>query len=233
MANNVRKIRKILNLSVEEVAKMTGYSKPHIFGLEKATEINELAIIKFSDCFKCSKEDITTDDLNIENVLKNNYSIEVVEKREEKEKVKLKYFPDIEASAGSGVDVVEDAEFYYKEVDRTMLEFFTASKKLSNYDNLALIAITGDSMDPVLKKGNWVVVDFTQKSPSESNQIYIIKNQKNKIFVKYVRLKMNGRCDIISANKDYESIMDVDLDITDETKQFEVIGRVIASIRDE
>lgn len=87
--------------------------------------------------------------------------------------------------------------------------------------NLALISVKGDSMDPTLSDGDLVLVDTTSRS-IEANAIYVIQFWGS-LLVKRVQRKMDGTVVIRCDNSIYEpEIVTGDL-----VEQLNVIGRVV------
>ena len=233
-SNNIEKIMDLLKIFPEELSKEVNCSKSHIYTLQNRKKpLGELWKIKLAKFFLCDEKYLEMQNFNENEFIQNTSYKEIIniKNNQQTNLIPIKYFPDIEASAGSNLDVFNDGDVIIKEIDSDLLQFFTASQKLPNHNKISLIKINGDSMEPILENENWVVVDHNQRTPSESRQIFIIQNNKNQIFIKYIRCKMNGKFDIISANKEYESMMDIDLNAP-EIKQFTIIGRVIACIKD-
>lgn len=218
MSNNLKNLRKKFRISAQQLADKCGISRAYLYDLEKLTKIpfdHEEMLIKI---FSCKKEDLYLNEKNLDSL--------------QSSLVKLKYFPDIEMSVAKGIQIEDQLTSPCKMIDMELLQFFTASKELSRYDNISLIRVNGDSMDPVLQKGNWVVADHNQCVPLESNEIFIVQNiEYNTVFIKYIRQKITGGYEITSANKYYSSDNILIQDLKAKSS-FKIIGKVIACIKD-
>lgn len=214
MSNNLKNLRKKFRVSAQQLADSIKISRAYLYDLEKLDKIPESYEETFMKIFSCEKKDLYTS----ENQNETGFS----------KSIRVKFFPDIELLQGDDTKIEGEVDpSYYKIIDTDMLELFKSSKEVQNQTNLSLIRINGNSMNPILKNGNWVTVDHSQKIPSESSQIFIVRNKNHGgIFVKYIRRKITGIYEIFSANKDYEqdNILIKDLENSD----FEIVGRVIS-----
>ena len=101
----------------------------------------------------------------------------------------------LKASAGSGVmnfEVMSDGFLY---VPKWL--FKTPQKE----DNLKIIEVVGDSMEPTIEDGAFVIIDITQKLISDG--IYAIL-MGEEILIKRLQIKPNGNILIKSDNPKYE-----------------------------
>lgn len=90
-------------------------------------------------------------------------------------------------------------------------------------DNLALVYVDGDSMEPTLSKGDIVIIDISKNFVTGSG-IYAI-NIDHKPLVKRVHRLANGDVKIISDNPTYRSY---DETFTSESvKELRIAGRVV------
>ena len=128
----------------------------------------------------------------------------------EKEWIQIKFYEDVKASAGCGIDNHCD-NFELLTVDRKLLNPRVDPAKHHG------IRVHGDSMEPTFKDGDVIFVEpFT--GDFANNRVYIIKRQDD-VFIK--RLKKSGELfEIISDNPDYESYKL-------EHEKIQIIGRVI------
>jgi len=100
-------------------------------------------------------------------------------------------------------------------------EAWVRSVTAAPLDQLAVIAIDGDSMEPTLCQGDAVLVDFAQNQPQRNDGIYVIRVE-GWLQVKRVQLQLGtNRLTILSDNNRYEPQRDVRPD------KVAVLGRVI------
>lgn len=123
---------------------------------------------------------------------------------------------DIEAAAGAG-SVVENNEIANK---LAFKKSWIRSSSNATADDLAVITVSGDSMNPTLYDGDHILVDMTLTSLNNDG-IYVLRND-DMILVKRISLNpVTKLCTIKSDNSFYESwdnCQPADLDI---------LGRVI------
>lgn len=123
---------------------------------------------------------------------------------------------DIEAAAGAGA-IVENNDVANK---LAFKKSWIRSSSNATADDLAVITVSGDSMNPTLNDGDRILVDMTQTS-LKNDGIYVLRND-DMILVKRISLNpVTKLCTIKSDNSFYESwdgCQPSDLDI---------LGRVI------
>ena len=129
----------------------------------------------------------------------------------------IKYYPNINLSAGGGA---EDAEDNFEKLD--MPDFFVnIVGGTENLKNIEAINVTGDSMEPTLNNGNIIFIDKT-KNDAAKDGIYAFVNE-NGLFVKRIQKRVDGALDVISDNKEYPIQVVNKGEIT-------VLGKVVSSI---
>lgn len=124
---------------------------------------------------------------------------------------------DVDASAGGGALVANEQVVDYIQFKPDWIK--TALGVSAN--NLALITVKGDSMEPTLSNGDIVMVDTTDRQ-FEANAIYVMQNWGS-LLVKRIQRKMDGTVVIKSDNKAYEPET-VRGDLVD---SLHVVGRVV------
>jgi phage repressor protein C with HTH and peptisase S24 domain len=87
--------------------------------------------------------------------------------------------------------------------------------------NLVLISVKGDSMDPTLSEGDLVLIDTAAKRV-EANAIYAVAFWGS-FQIKRVQLKINGTMVIKSDNNIYEP----EIIPNEESEKLHVVGRVV------
>jgi phage repressor protein C with HTH and peptisase S24 domain len=129
---------------------------------------------------------------------------------------------DVYAAAGDGIRAEASDQ-------KPPLAFLSAwiKRRASGEAQCRLIAVTGDSMDPLLRSGDIILVDHGQRQV-RNGDIYVFRHE-DCLLVKRLAFSADGaRLRIISANAEthppYEVVHD--------DKAVEIYGRVIWSARD-
>ena len=105
----------------------------------------------------------------------------------------------INASWGGGRFEEDKKEYSYIKLNKETLE----KLGYSNSNGLEAIKVVGDSMYPILKDKELILID-KNKNNYNSNSVFLV-NTTNGLFVK--RLKTNGdKIDLISDNKEYSNL---------------------------
>lgn len=115
-------------------------------------------------------------------------------------------------TAGAGGVVFEGKPVDYQSFPTDML------KGMGRPEEMHLVPIVGDSMEPELRSGDHAMVDISQREPRE--QIFAF-NMEGFAMVKRLRLKGGGKADLVSTNPTYAPIP-VDLD-----NDSLIVGRVV------
>jgi len=180
----IEKIKDILSLEIgdrkvlnKDVATALGITPENLSVLKKRNKIpyEELA-------YFCAKRKISL------NWLLFDQQIENIAKETEKFS-KIRYFKDINASAGGGaINFDENYEILY------------IDKKIIN-KNLDAINVIGDSMEPTIKDGSIIFIDRNDKT-IQNGGIFVVSTPAG-VFVKRVNLRNVGKIELISDNKLY------------------------------
>ena len=189
----------------KNIANELGLSPTQYANNKKRNKIPYLEITKF-----CHKHEIT-----INWILLGESSMKLIQREEELYKIRL--IDRINASCGGGGFCDEEIESKYIYIDKN-----SASKLgIINSKNIEAIHAVGDSMSPTIKEDATVLVDRT-KNTLNSSGVFVV-NTANGLFIKRLALNPNGRVDLISDNKIYETItMSVD-DVL-------IIGKIVGSL---
>ncbi len=127
----------------------------------------------------------------------------------------VKYFSDINASAGGGSDneceIVEELE-----IPEEFVFMLGGEKELKNIE---AINVSGDSMEPTFSYNDIVFVNRA-KTDLQRGGIFTIRTEAG-LFIKRVQKRIDGKVDIISDNKVYSTQ-------TLDPNEIEVIGRVVS-----
>ncbi|MCF6214669.1 MAG: hypothetical protein L3J58_00685 [Emcibacter sp.] len=123
---------------------------------------------------------------------------------------------EIEAAAGAG-SIVDNNEISNK---LAFKKSWIRSSSNATADDLAVITVSGDSMNPTLYDGDRILVDMTQTS-IKNDGIYVLRND-DMILVKRISLNpVTKLCTIKSDNSFYESWEGC------KTTDLDILGRVI------
>lgn len=178
--------RKVLN---KDVAKALGITPENLSILKKRNKIPYEEIAYF-----CAKRKIS-----INWLLFDQLSDDII--KETEKFATIRYFKDINASAGGGaLNFEENYETVY--IDKKIID-----------KNLDAINVIGDSMEPTIKDGSIIFIDRNDTNISNGG-IFVISTPAG-VFVKRVRIKSSGQIELISDNKAYppESILAEDVKI--------------------
>lgn len=114
--------------------------------------------------------------------------------------------------AGSGTAVFDGDPINYIDFPTEWL------KRLGNPAEMHAVAVGGDSMEPDLRSGDIIIVDYSQRTPREAVFAFNIEGWA---LVKRLRLKGDGLAELVSTNPSYPP-MAVRLD-----KEGLIVGRVV------
>jgi len=131
----------------------------------------------------------------------------------------VKYFNDINASAGGGSDA-EIEEMQELEIPEQFVFMLGGEKELKNIE---AINVSGDSMEPTFSYNDIV---FINRAKTDVNRggIFTIRTEAG-LFIKRVHKRIDGKLDIISDNSVYTTQ-------TLAPNELEVIGRVVSRFGD-
>jgi len=131
----------------------------------------------------------------------------------------IKYFSDINASAGGGSDV-EFEDIQELEIPEQFVFMLGGERELQNIE---AINVSGDSMEPTFSYNDIV---FINRSKTDLNRggIFTIRTEAG-LFIKRVQRRMDGLLDVISDNSVYPVQ-------TLNSNEVEVIGRVVSRFGD-
>ena len=124
----------------------------------------------------------------------------------------------VEASAGHGALVQEEDGSGYYAFNRKFLE-----RRGLKPNNLAVISVTGDSMEPDLRDGDLILLDMAQTAPRD-RRIYAVRYNAD-LFVKRVMELPGNRIQLLSLNPHYPPITVG----ADDLDGIQIIGRVVNS----
>lgn len=141
--------------------------------------------------------------------------------KKSKETITINFYHDTTAAAGYGC-INGDELPEPLEISRSFLSNILGLKVFKNLD---IIGVQGDSMEPFISNGEYVIVERTDEA--RNNEI-VIANVNGEVYVKrLLRDPFQKWVKLISTNKSYEDIMLKD----DELQYINIIGVVRAKFR--
>ena len=124
----------------------------------------------------------------------------------------------IHASAGTGI---ENFDIQVTGQAHIPLIFF---KTKPNPKDLKLIQVVGDSMQPTLQEGDFILIDTAANAPIDGIYAIAIGTE---IFIKRLQFKLDGTIKIISDNPRYETQI---YDPNQNQTPLKIIGKKILTI---
>jgi transcriptional regulator with XRE-family HTH domain len=124
---------------------------------------------------------------------------------------------DATASAGPGLAI--DSENVLHRI--AFREEWVRTVTAAPLDQLAVITVDGDSMEPTLRQGDSVLVDFRQNRPTRKDGIYVIRTDGG-LQVKRLQVELGrNQITVLSDNPAYEAQRHLT------AEDIQVLGRVI------
>ncbi|MGL4562233.1 MAG: LexA family transcriptional regulator [Brevinema sp.] len=125
---------------------------------------------------------------------------------------------DVQASAGAGVENVAEL----------VTDSLPMSDKFSSHfgDNVAIISVCGDSMEPTISHQDWLLVRRQEEIHSEGIFVFL---QDNELRVKRIQKELSGRVLVISDNEKYHTEVYTQEDLV--LLETKIIGRVVGIIQ--
>lgn len=217
IGNRIRTLRRSLNLSQPELAKLAKVGQSTISDLENdkkgtsAEKMDSIAAVlgTSSKYLLTGKEEVTSKTRNEEEFLKNSIPLD--------DQVEIKFFEDVAFSCGDG-SFVEALE---KEAKRITISSMPLRERNINSNNCVAMPATGDSMFPTIKDRDIVYVDIERKTIKDGKVFAVCHGGLFK-FKRLYQLPLGG-VRIVSDNAaEYPEERLTAQDIIDQ--QFEVLG---------
>lgn len=185
-----------------DIAKALGISKEHYSRSKRNSKIPLESIIEF-----CAKESIVINYILFDQIPDS------LEKATDN-LISIKYFKNINSSAGGGALNYED-DFEKLYLDDEIVNELGGK---SNLKNIEAINVLGDSMEPIIKDKSIIYLDRS-KTNIEDEEIYVI-NASQGVLVKRLKVRKYNYIDLISDNNQYshERVLKSEID---------VIGKVV------
>jgi len=144
----------------------------------------------------------------------------VTEKQSSSDLIKSTYFEEVMASAGNGlINYEEDTK---KSLEVSAWVFNTLGVGLPK-NELHTIRVFGDSMAPLLNKGDIVFVEPHRNGDILEGEIYVVRFESEIFIKKLQHFPQEERIRLLSINPDYEPMEFKGAEL----ENFSVIGRVI------
>lgn len=127
---------------------------------------------------------------------------------------------DVTACCGDGVE-----NYHEKTCGKWVMpqeEF--RSITFAHPDNIKMIRVSGDSMQPTLKGGDWVLVDVTRNTP-DSDGMFLIRTSGG-LAVKRLQAGLTDEIIVKSDNPAYDNL-------TAKVGEIKIIGKVIYTLKAE
>lgn len=126
----------------------------------------------------------------------------------------VRYFPSVSASAGGGAEN-EELEYEPLMLEENFVVSLGGEKELRYIE---AINVSGDSMEPSFAYNDIVFINRS-KVDVDRGGIFTIRTEHG-LFIKRIQVRIDGKLDIISDNKDYPISIAV-------RNEVEIVGRVV------
>lgn len=208
---NIKERRKELGLSQAELGKLVGLSQQHIQRIENGYDISLDKISLFAQALKLPIQDLLPDilkniPLSTENDLHENL-------------IKIDML-DTVACCGKGIENL--AENVNGKWLMPLVDFRQIT--MAAPDDIKMIKVKGDSMEPTLKEGDWVLVDTSRLSP-DSDGIFLLRLATG-LAVKRLQGGVSENITIKSDNPKYDNIPST-------IGEIHILGKVIYTLKAE
>ncbi|MGD9970341.1 MAG: helix-turn-helix transcriptional regulator [Sulfuricurvum sp.] len=126
----------------------------------------------------------------------------------------VRYFSSVNASAGGGAD---NDELLYEPLvlEENFVQGLGGEHELRHIE---AINVTGDSMEPSFSYNDIIFINRSKRDIGRGG-IFTIRTEHG-LFIKRIQVRLDGKLDIISDNKDYPTY-------AIQKNEIEVIGRVV------
>lgn len=128
--------------------------------------------------------------------------------------------PHVKACCGRGNAYAEDV--VWEEIGQCPVPFYMVNGYAWQVgsNGIRVIAVEGDSMEPRIHDGDWVLFADTRLS---NGDIGLVKYE-GRLMVRGVLFEGNDKVLLRALNKDYDEIL---VDLTDEGVEFCILGKVL------
>lgn len=209
MRNNLRELRKKAGLSQLELADKLNTTQGMVGLLERGErKLSPDWLKRISQILSCSPLDILPDLNTLTPTVQpnqNSVSIEMI---------------DAAACCGDGIEALSENVVGFWQMPKSEFQTIT----FANPDVIKMLRVFGDSMEPTLKDGDWVLVD-TSRNYIDSDGIFLIRLSTG-LAVKRIQGTLGSDVVICSDNPKYRPI-------TAAAREVFIIGKVIYTLKAE
>ncbi len=215
IGQRIKELRKMLGLTQEEFANRIGRSRISIAQYEAGKRTPDESTLRLIS---------QTFGVNLEWLKSGEGEMFAETVPAEGKGLKIAYYPDVELSAGVGIEPFSENNRWIEISEGLMLELFGRVYK----NGLALFPVYGNSMEPTIKGGSIAIIRLYEYEHSIINgSIYALRID-NDIYIKRIKLNpVTKQITLISDNPDYEPI-EVPIEFQSNIK---IIGRFLGVIR--
>ena len=214
----ISRIKEVLGVEKQkEIAEKLGVSPSAIDNWHRRKKIPEKSLLKISQMTDTTIDWLLTGKGRKE-LIKSHEALMLLDEE--------KYFYSFDilrlnASAGHGIEHFDIEVEDEPEKIKISKNFF---KTPLNQQVIKVIEVQGDSMEPTIKDGSYILIDTTKTDTIDGIYAILLDNE---IFVKRLQFNIDKTISIISDNKNYkEQLYKPSSDI-----YFKILGRKILSIQ--
>jgi len=212
ISKRLREARVKAGLSMADLANLAGISEKTLWNYENGRTARTKVLKRLAQILH----------IDYEWLIKGTPS-----KSEEHQKVcdlstliQVKFYPDIAASAGYGA-IDEKEESTVMHLDRYFLQVLG----VRGVKNIEIIKAVGDSMEPFIKNGEYVIIERTHVARNNEIVIAVVDGE---VYVK--RLQKDPVRRIVKLTSANPAYLDIELK-EEELDKFRIIGVIRAKIR--
>lgn len=210
--NNVKNIRKFRQMTQQELAEKINLTPMSISHIENGMrKLSDKILENLENALQCTRQQL----LGLEDwqVLKDAGV------------VKIKQY-NLGAGASANISAINEPSPIQIAFERSMLSNMSRSK----IDHLNMIRAEGDSMTPLIKNGDSLLIDRGNTNILKEGVFVFKLLPKGALLVKkLIADELNNKLRIISINPDKEKYPDAEIDLEDayDMQKMLIIGRVI------
>lgn len=197
----IKKLRQRDNKSQKDIADKLGVSQVSIFNLESGKiKVTDEYVKKYAELYNVEPMELLKENPNVPATTLDESKIDII---------------SAIPCCGNGNEVTEEVIGAF----RLPNEKFRAITS-SNPSNCKMLQVTGDSMQPTINDGDFVIVDTSNVDVGDG--IYLIRNLSG-LVVKRVQVKLNNVA-VLSDNPLYQPVVA-------SMGELQIIGRVIKILK--
>ena len=218
-----KKVREYLGLTQQELADKLGFKQYKIKDIEtEKQKVSSEIAENIENFFSISGWWLLTGKGDM--LLKDEKSLPAIpNKALSTDVVSVNFYPDIYAAAGYGAINEYGLQPEVMTFDRKFLQELLNVRNVSNLD---IIRVAGDSMEPFIHNGEYVLLE---RSHQASNGETVIANIQGQVYIK--RFHTDPFKTWIKLVSDNEQYGDINLDTPEHLEALSIIGIVRAKIK--